>query len=100
MAAGLVPAAQAVAEMYAGKAKTASFLSEILAERLKPVVGEAAGDTLSQLEKVGFVWCPPDDDSYTAGIPNLMEYTLDRAAKVRLHLQKAAAADLSNDMGS
>lgn len=76
---GLLPAAQAVARAYYSPA--ASFYREELLSALARSVGDGADAALTGLAHVGFVWCSPGSDRWTAGIPSLMSYAVERAGK-------------------
>ena len=47
----------------------------------RPDDGDAGYDTVAfnTLVELGYVWRPPGDESYTSGIPSLMDYVRDRA---------------------
>ena len=78
--AGLLPAARVIARRFDDGLGPCSW--EVLEEIVGPSVESGdASRTLQKLAHAGFVWRPPDENDWGPGIPSLMNYVADQAAR-------------------
>ena len=83
---GLFDAAVAVARFFQARADVTATEPELEAALAGAVTGDEAGRfaALATLNRLGFVWCPPGQTppaAWSAGIPSLMTYVLEQAAR-------------------
>ena len=83
---GLLDAAVAVAPLFQTRADATVTEPELEAALAGAVVGDEADRfaALAQLNRLGFVWCPPGQTppaAWSAGIPSLTTYVLEQATR-------------------
>ena len=83
---GLLDAAVAVARLFQARADTTVTEPELEAALAGAVAGDEAARfaALAQLNRLGFVWCPPGQTppaAWSAGIPSLTTYVLEQATR-------------------
>ena len=83
---GLLAAAVAVAPLFQASADANATEPELETALAGAVAGDEAARfaALAELNRLGFVWCPPGQTppaAWSAGIPSLMTYVLEQAAR-------------------
>ena len=83
---GLLDAAVAVAPLFQASADATATEPELETALAGAVAGDEAARfaALAELNRLGFVWCPPGQTppaAWSAGIPSLMTYVLEQAAR-------------------
>ena len=78
---GLLGIAAAVADAFGEAERLEARDIRTTITHARPADGNADYDAeaFNTLVELGYIWRPPGDESYTSGIPSLMDYVRDRA---------------------